>query len=76
MSFPKWKYHKTEAPKLIHSEAEEMALGSSWKESPADFEVEAMTNIEAQAAVESGAVEIHAKAEATEPKRRGRHRKA
>lgn len=38
MSYPKWKYHKTEEPKLVESEEQEKELGGDWKESPADFE--------------------------------------
>lgn len=32
--FPKWKYHKTKEPFLIHNEAEEAALGDAWAEAP------------------------------------------
>ena len=38
MSYPKWKYHKTEEPQLVESEEQEKELGGEWKESPADFE--------------------------------------
>jgi hypothetical protein len=40
MSYPKWKYHKTESAKVVRSEAEEKALGAGWAESPAEFEVD------------------------------------
>lgn len=36
MAYPKWKYHKHEEPKLVHSEEHEKELGDEWKESPAD----------------------------------------
>ena len=38
MSFPKWKYHHANEPKLVNSEAEELSLGEEWGESPAEFE--------------------------------------
>lgn len=38
MSYPKWKYHKTEEPKLVLHEEQEEALGSEWVESPAEFQ--------------------------------------
>jgi hypothetical protein len=37
MSYPKWKYHKTETAKIVNSEEEESALGKGWGDSPADF---------------------------------------
>lgn len=40
MSYPMWKYHKTNEPKLVHSEAEEKALGPGWADTPAAFELE------------------------------------
>ena len=40
MSYPKWKYHRSEPARTIHSEEEEAALGDSWAESPTAFEAE------------------------------------
>lgn len=37
MSYPKWLYHKTEAPKLLVSEEQELALGKGWEDTPAAF---------------------------------------
>ncbi len=36
--YPKWKYHATEAPKLVADKAEEDALGKGWHESPGEAE--------------------------------------
>ena len=39
--FPKWVYHRTQAPLLCHSPAVILALGDEWQDSPAAFETEA-----------------------------------
>lgn len=36
--FPSWRYHKDKEAVIIHSEAEEKALGAGWVESPADVD--------------------------------------
>lgn len=38
--YPSFRYHKTETPKVVHSEDEHQELGPQWKESPAHFESE------------------------------------
>ena len=40
MSYPKWIYHKTEAPKIVNSEAEHEQAGKGWEETPAAFDQE------------------------------------
>lgn len=32
--FPKYKYHKTNEPVIVHSEEEESALGDGWVDAP------------------------------------------
>lgn len=39
-AFPKWKYHRTEAAKVVNDPAEEMALGEGWYDSPAEIPAE------------------------------------
>lgn len=39
--FPRWMYHTTETARIVASEDELAALGDGWKESPADFGIEA-----------------------------------
>lgn len=34
--YPKWKYHATREPVLVHSAAEAEALGTEWGDSPAE----------------------------------------
>lgn len=36
--FPKWKYHATESARIVHSRAEEAALGDGWMNSPAELQ--------------------------------------
>jgi len=36
MSYPKWKYHESEMPKLIHDQTEELELGDDWGEAPVE----------------------------------------
>jgi hypothetical protein len=36
-TYPSWRYHKCEQPKLVKSAAEEQALGAGWEDSPAAF---------------------------------------
>lgn len=43
VEFPKWMYHKTEAPKLVQNESELKGLGKDWKESPIEAEVKPLT---------------------------------
>lgn len=38
MNYPKWIYHKTEAPKIVNSEAEHEQAGKGWEETPAAFD--------------------------------------
>lgn len=40
MHYPKFKYHKTEGAKLVHSEEKEKSLGKGWFDSPAEFGLE------------------------------------
>jgi hypothetical protein len=35
--FPKWKYHATSTAVIVQNEAEEVALGDEWGNSPAEF---------------------------------------
>lgn len=35
--YPKWIYHKTEAPKIVNDEAEHAEAGEGWEETPAAF---------------------------------------
>jgi hypothetical protein len=35
--YPKWKYHASKKPLLVHSSEEEKLLGSGWENSPAYF---------------------------------------
>lgn len=35
--YPSWRYHATQAPKLVHSKAESDALGKEWADTPAAF---------------------------------------
>lgn len=37
--YPKWKYHKTEAAKVVENHHQEEELGPEWKDSPKDFGV-------------------------------------
>lgn len=37
--YPSWRYHKTEAAKIIETAEEDAALGKNWADSPAAFEV-------------------------------------
>ena len=37
-SYPKWLYHKTEAPKIVQSKEEHEKLGKGWEETPAAFD--------------------------------------
>lgn len=39
-SYPKWLYHRTQAPELVADEAAHKALGPQWAETPADFKPE------------------------------------
>lgn len=36
--YPKWKYHRTEAPKVVNDEQEEKDLGEGWEEAPIEAE--------------------------------------
>ncbi|MGO4212175.1 hypothetical protein AB4Y89_21605 [Terriglobus sp. 2YAB30_2] len=36
MTYPKYKYHATEPPIVVHTREEESALGNAWTNSPAD----------------------------------------
>jgi hypothetical protein len=35
--FPKWKYHRSMQPVLVHSPAAELALGDDWVDNPGEF---------------------------------------
>jgi hypothetical protein len=35
--FPSWRYHRTEAPRLINDALEESTLGDEWADTPAAF---------------------------------------
>lgn len=37
--FPRWRYHKTLAGRIVKSAEENEALGEGWEDSPAAFEV-------------------------------------
>ena len=39
-SFPSWRYHATEQPRIVNDEAEDKALGKGWADSPAKFDAE------------------------------------
>lgn len=36
--YPSWRYHKSEAAKIIETPEQDAALGKAWAESPAEFE--------------------------------------
>lgn len=36
--YPSWRYHQTEAPRLVRNRDEDEGLGAGWAESPAAFE--------------------------------------
>lgn len=36
--YPTWRYHKTEAAKIIETAEEDAALGKGWADTPAAFE--------------------------------------
>lgn len=38
--FPKWVYHKTLEPKVVHTQEELESLGKGWEETPAAFDQE------------------------------------
>lgn len=38
MQYPKYLYHKTEAPKIVQTKEEHEALGKGWEETPAAFD--------------------------------------
>jgi hypothetical protein len=40
--YPKYLYHRTEAPVIVQDPAEQAALGAGWAETPAAFDVEAL----------------------------------
>lgn len=40
--YPKFKYHASLPAKIVFTAAEEQALGDSWKDSPADFQPDAV----------------------------------
>lgn len=35
--FPAWRYHRTEAPRIVQSPEQEAALGPGWADTPAAF---------------------------------------
>lgn len=37
--YPSWRYHASEPPRIVNSEAEDNALGVEWADSPAAFDV-------------------------------------
>jgi len=49
MQYPKWKYHRTKEPVIVHDPEQEAALGPGWYESPADAEREAERETEREA---------------------------
>ncbi len=62
--YPKYKFHKTEGSKLVHSEAEEKELGKDWAESPAEFGVITAPSLEQIEEAKAKAEEkVEAKAE-------------
>nr|BFD63164.1 hypothetical protein BdHM001_18450 [Bdellovibrio sp. HM001] len=36
--YPKWIYHKTQAPKIVNNEVEHEQAGEGWEETPAAFD--------------------------------------
>lgn len=38
--FPKWKYHRSLEPRIVHDPEEESALGEGWADTPAAFAAE------------------------------------
>lgn len=44
IEFPKYMYHKTESPVIVHSLEEKLALGKGWQESP--FEADHSEEVE------------------------------
>ena len=38
MHYPKWIFHKTEAPKIVNNEVEHEQAGEGWEETPAAFD--------------------------------------
>ena len=40
MSYPKWLYHKTKAPIVVHTEVEHESFKDGWEETPAAFDKE------------------------------------
>ena len=65
--YPSWRYHRTEAAKIVHSEEEDQALGEGWADTPAAFEAAQadtgssepkITQEEAEALLNGGQAEI------------------
>jgi hypothetical protein len=52
MQYPKWKYHRTKEPVIVHDPEQEAALGPGWYESPADVEREAEPEAEPVSKIE------------------------
>lgn len=57
MDFPKYKYHPTELPILVHSKAQEDALSEDWANSPAEHGVITHPSAEQLAEMEAAALE-------------------
>lgn len=38
--FPRWKYHETESPVVIHDADDEKSLGDGWKDSLSELGIE------------------------------------
>jgi hypothetical protein len=64
--FPSWRYHATEAPRIVNDPIEDEALGEGWEHTPAAFLPAAEP---AADATEPGSNEA-------EPKKRGRKKAA
>jgi hypothetical protein len=47
MTFHFWRYHATEAPRLIENEQQYKALGPGWADTPAAFGIETAPGKEA-----------------------------
>lgn len=49
--YPSHRYHPTEGSKIVHSEAEDAALGPQWVHSPAEYGHETCPNAQPDAAI-------------------------